>query len=156
MIFTIHSKKYGPHKVEIDDEDAEKVFRHTWSVHYKKGRLTDVRTNLKTRKQLTLHRLISGRKMIDHKDGNPLNNKKENLRCCSNAENIRNRGLQSNNSSGFKGAYFHTNKNKYQAQIKVNGCMIYLGLHENVKDAARAYNKAAKQFYGEFARLNVI
>lgn len=156
MFFIIHSKKYGPHAVEIDDEDAARVLKYVWCVHYKNGRLTDVRTNLKTRKQLTLHGLITGRKMIDHKDRNPLNNKKENLRCCTNAENIRNRDLQSNNTSGFKGVYFHTNKNKYQAQIKVNGRMIYLGLFENVKNAARAYNNAAARYYGEFAKLNAV
>ena len=161
MTFEIHSKKYGVHVVEIDDEDAEKVFQYKWCVHYKYKyghyRLTDVRTNIiknGKRKQIALHKLLVSFEIVDHIDRNVLNNRKENLRDCSNAENLRNKGLQSNNTSGFKGVYWNKNRNKFQAQIKYNGKNFYLGLYDTLKEGAAAYDRAAVELYGDFAKLN--
>lgn len=164
MQFTIHSKKHGEHTVLIDDEDAERVLRHTWHVTYcyrhghafLKNVLTDtVKNNKKT--GLLLHRLlVPNVSIIDHIDGNPLNNKKSNLRVCTNAENTRNCGKRVNNTSGYKGVSWHKYVKKFFAQIGSNGQKIHLGYFDGVEDAARAYNAAALKHFGEFARLNEI
>lgn len=164
MQFIIYSKKHGAHKVLIDDEDEERVLRYTWHVTYcyRHGRafLKNVQTDIiKNNKKtgLLLHRLlIPNTCMIDHVDGNPLNNQKSNLRACLNSENAKNVGKYTNNTSGFKGVSWHRRVKKFYAQIGNNGQKIYLGYFAKKEDAARAYNEAAKRLHGEFARLNVI
>jgi len=93
---------------------------------------------------------------IDHIDGNPKNNKWSNLRLATNTQNSRNSGKPKNNTSGFKGVSFVSRLNKYRATIMVNRKSIHLGCFSDVKDAALAYNEAAKSYFGEFALLNTI
>lgn len=163
MTFEIHSKKFGTHVVEIDDEDAEKVAQYTWHVHYcyrngqpvLKGVRTDDVKNGKKRK-LLLHRLICAGSVIDHKDGNVLNNRKKNLRGCSTAENACNTQKYKQNTSGFKGVSWHKHVNRFAAQIGSSNKKIHLGYFDTAEEAASAYNKAALKYHGEFARLNEI
>ena len=91
---------------------------------------------------------------IDHKDNNPLNNKRDNLRWCTSIQNNMNRGTSSTSTSSFKGVVWHKNKNKWQAQITIERKYYFLGNFTNELEAAYAYNEAAKQFHGEFAKLN--
>jgi hypothetical protein len=90
--------------------------------------------------------------MIDHINGNTLDNQRHNLRACSNKENMRNRGMASHNSSGFKGVSWL--EGKWSAYIGENGKKIHLGLFKTREDAARRYNKEALKRFGEFAKLN--
>ena len=91
-------------------------------------------------------------KSVDHRDGNRLNNSRANLRVCEHYENLRNRGKQKNNTTGFCGVY--KNRDRYQAQIKMNGKCLYFGTYPTPEEAARAYDEAALKLHGEFARLN--
>lgn len=116
------------------------------------------------RHQITLHEAIiqlSGQEvpkgyMIDHKDRDSLNCLDHNLRICTNQQNLQNRGKQSNNTSGHKGVNWHKHSKKWRAQIQVYGKSISLGYHNTVENAARAYNKAAIKYFGEFVVLNNI
>ncbi len=91
-------------------------------------------------------------KWIDHIDGNPANNRIENLRLATNAENGRNRqNLNKRNSSGFTGVFWHIRKQKWSAQIRVSGRCIYLGLFNNKQDAIEARRLAEATHFGEFA-----
>jgi len=156
MIFIIDSPKYGKHEVEIDDEDWSKVQRYTWHVTYHHNKkVKAVTTNIKG-KSVKLHKFLTGFSLTDHIDNNPLNNKKSNLRECSQKENTRNFSLSRRNTTGYKGVHWDKNRNKYQAYIQQDGKRKHLGRFENIIDAAQAYNKAALKYYGEFARLNVI
>ncbi len=98
-----------------------------------------------------MHALLMG-KGADHKDGDSLNNRRQNLRTSSASENNRNRGIQISNTTGFKGVLPH--RNKFRAAIKVDGKKHHLGTFNTALEAGRAYNEAAKKYHGEFAALN--
>lgn len=83
---------------------------------------------------------------IDHIDGNKQNNKISNLRLRSPLENMRNRGINKNNSTGYNGVYLSSN-GKYRARIKIEGKLIGLGTFVNFEDAVKA-RKEANEFYG--------
>jgi len=104
-----------------------------------------------------MHKVISGilgKTEVDHIDGDGLNNTKINLRKATHAENMRNRKLQKNNTSGYAGVSPVYN-NKWRAQIKVDGQIKYLGVFENKQDAVSAYSEASKKYFGEFARVTI-
>jgi|DEB19_MinimDraft_3_1074340.scaffolds.fasta_scaffold00913_11 hypothetical protein len=95
---------------------------------------------------------------IDHIDQNKQNNKLENLRLASKASNCHNRQLcqeiKNKKTSKYKGVYWHKPRNRWRARIVVRRKAIELGRYINEIDAAKAYDRAAKKFYGEFAVLN--
>lgn len=95
-------------------------------------------------------------KKIDHIDNNPSNNNIENLRKVTQSQNCMNRKPHKNRSSKYKGVCWHKASNKWIAQICINYKIIYLGLFINKIDAAIAYNKKAKELFGEFANLNEV
>ena len=86
--------------------------------------------------------------IIDHKDGNPANNRWSNLRAATALEQQWNRRLGKTNSSGFKGVCRH--RSKWIAQIRVNGANRYRGVYETPEQAAAAYEAAARELHGEF------
>lgn len=91
---------------------------------------------------------------LDHIDGDKQNNKIENLRPASRAQNGMNRESYKNSSSKYKGVYWRKDNNKWQAHIRINNKPKYLGYFTVEEDAAIAYNIAAIKYYGEYARLN--
>lgn len=93
---------------------------------------------------------------IDHINGSRSDNRIANLRLATPAENARNRRLQCNNSSGFKGVSWDAEAKKWKAHIKTGGVKVNLGRFEDRSDAARAYNAAARDAFGDFAWLNQV
>lgn len=93
---------------------------------------------------------------VDHINGNPLDNRKSNLRIVSHQENCFNRKLSRNNSTGHKGVSVYRPNGKFKASIKVNYQQKHLGYFDTAEEAAIAYNKAAVQYFGECARLNEV
>lgn len=92
----------------------------------------------------------------DHRDGDIWDNRRSNLRYCTRSENNRNACLRSDSTSGAKGVCWYKSRNKYRVKIEVSGKRIYLGYFDDLIDAAKAYNKAAKHYHGDFAKLNNI
>lgn len=94
--------------------------------------------------------------MVDHKDRNKLNDKIENLRAASNSDNARNTNSRKNSGSKYLGVYWHAKNRYWCASVSSSGKTKHLGVFINEDDAAKAYNKAATEHYGEFANLNII
>lgn len=90
---------------------------------------------------------------IDHINGNPADNRMDNLRLASHAENGRNVRKHSDNASGFKGVHLHKQTGRWRARIKINGVSKSLGLHDSAQSAHIAYCRAAEVFHGDFARF---
>lgn len=147
----------------IDDEDFERISEWNWQIARRRKSVAlyasgALRINGK-RKMMLLHRFIINAPdgyPVDHIDGNGLNCQRANLRVCSTTENLRNRGIQKNNSSGFKGVAKAKNRWRATLQKRIEGKrrQICLGLYDDPAEAARAYDIAALIHHGEFARLN--
>ena len=146
----------------VDDEDYEYLNKFKWNA-YECGNTFYARRSITVSKNkqtvIYMHRFImkpNKAMVIDHLDGNPLNNQKNNLRICTHAENMRNRKKNVNNKSGYKGVSLDKNLNKFRCKLYMNGKTIQIGYFINPIDAARAYNEAALKYHGEFANLNKI
>jgi hypothetical protein len=90
---------------------------------------------------------------VDHRDGDPSNNRWGNLREATSTENKQNKRVQSNNKTGLKGASWKADKGKWRAAIRAGGRHSHLGYFETPEQAHEAYCQAAREHYGEFARL---
>lgn len=110
-----------------------------------------------------LHRFVKGltndsNLVVDHINRNRLDNRSSNLRICDKRQNSFNR--RCNSATGVKGVYFITKESvpwaKYKAGITLNGKSVHLGYFVTIEEAARAYDSAAKEHFGEFAYLNNI
>ena len=111
----------------------------------------------KTR-MVAMHRQIMGFPkglLVDHRNNHSLDNRIGNLRPATRSQNMFNRRKNSSNATScFRGVHFSTQLHKWIAKICVNGKRIWLGVFDNEIDAARAYDRAALKYFGEFARLN--
>ena len=110
-----------------------------------------------------LHRLIMSRVLnkpltrnekVDHINGNGLDNRRENLRVCTHAQNMRNQDRTINATSKYKGVSFY--KGWWHARLTYNYKSVYIGRFDNEYDAMLAYNEKAKELFGEYAKLNLL
>lgn len=149
----------------IDDEDFARVSLLTWRVGKGSGKSRVIwyaramlPRNGQKQRQVLLHRYILGLAavvpVVDHADDDGLNCQKSNLRICTHAQNLAKRRPWA--KSGWKGVYavFHRGVIKWQSAIFVDSRKIYLGLFDAPELAALAYNEAARQYHGKFARIN--
>lgn len=148
----------------IDDEDLNKISPFHWSYHgdgyaargyHENGKLVI----------LKMHQAILGKQadgfVIDHINGNKLDNRRCNLRVVTQQQNTFNMKkriapIRGENPSRFKGVVWRNDRKKWRSCITFNGKRYYLGLYDTEQEAALAYNIAAKRFFGEYARLNEI
>ena len=144
----------------VDDEDYDRVNAFKWHTENYNNRLYAKRGILINGKLKTqrMHQFIIGENVlkldIDHIDNNGLNNQKNNLRLCTHSQNMMNQEKQKNRSTKYKGVSFHKRDNIYQSNIRSNGKLIYLGSFISEIEAAKEYDKKAKELFGDFARLN--
>ena len=138
--------------IDTADYDIVKDYKFNFS-----GRRY-VRVTKKTKEGFEfLHQLLMSSKWIDHKDGDRLNNRRSNLRLCTNQQNQFNQKCRINTFSEYKGVTLIRNRPKpFRSWIQINGKGIHLGSFLTENEAALAYNEAAEKYFGEFANLNVI
>jgi len=156
VLFNEHGDRTGI--ALIDSEDFPLIKNQKWYLNSNGYVMTRFKQGNKKRVHLTIHSIILGRpdSYIDHEDDNPLNNKKSNLRICTQSQNTANKRKQSNNTSGFKGVSWHKTRSKWRASIRFEYKQYHLGLFKSKGEAAFVYNAAAEKLHGEFARLNKV
>lgn len=153
----INSKKHGIHEVFVDDEDYELVSKYKWGIF--RNNYIYYAESYKLRKDLKIrhmHNLILNRRMIDHIDGNGLNNQRNNLRPCTDSQNGMNKRKRTMASSIYKGVHYEKARNKWRACLRINGKLIRIGRYETELEAAQAYNNAAIKYFGDFKLLNAL
>lgn len=152
-IFLYNKKGDKIAEAVIDEDDYEIVKDYKWGL---KGEYV-----YNAKYKICIHNAIMPvmEGCVDHINGNPLDNKKTNLRKCTLRQNSLNRKLNRGKiNSKYKGVTFYpyNGKMKWQGRIRVNGNVISLGYFRDQKKAAKAYNEAAVKHFKEFARLNHI
>ena len=151
-------KIYGrPFFALVDDEDFEFLSRFDWwGKKSGSGKTWYARTKVNG-KSVTMHQLlVPNVENVDHKDGHGLNNQKDNLRPASHGQNRQNTFKQRGpNTSIYKGVSWCKSTSKWKVWITLNDRKFYLGSFKSEIAAAKVYNKAAKELFGEFANLNI-
>lgn len=146
----------------VDDEDYGELIKYKWyaqrvslgSTYYAFKALPREKM---TQRKIGMHSFVFAVEkgtMIDHIDGNGLNNQKSNLRIATHAQNMRNCKGHDKSTSKFKGVSKYRNTNIWVAQIYCNGEKQHLGYFKNEIDAAKKYDSKAKELFADFARLN--
>lgn len=145
----------------VDDQDAD-LAQLAWYIY---GQPSDRATV-----NIAMHRMVMQRilgrfpvtgEYVDHINRNPLDNRRENLRICTKSQNHMNREKRKTYrgrkpTSKYKGVHLDRTRNKWMARVVDHGKHVNLGRFDSEIEAAKAYNKAAKEHYGEFAYLNEI
>ena len=157
VLYNIKSKEKA--RTIIDLADVGKIKHFKWYAIKRQGCLvvgTMSKGALEYMPNIIMNFNSNRFKMIDHRDRNPLNNRRANLRVCNQSQNQMNKKIPKNNTSGYKGVCWVKNRKTWKACIRANGENLYLGSFKDKIDAAQAYNKAAIKHFGEFACLNSI
>jgi len=139
----------------VSDEDYEHLNQWRWYAMKVGDVFYAVRSKRESgkRKTIYMHKIICPGKEIDHKNGDTLNNTRENLRSCTHSQNLQNR-RKYGSSSQYKGVSWDKKAKKWAARIMINQKYIHLGYFTNEEKAAKAYDTAAREIFGDFARLN--
>lgn len=138
----------------VDDADYELVSKHDWCANKCGNKFYASKAGVR------MHRFIMGvldsKIIVDHIDGDTLNNQRNNLRTCTKAHNNINTSAHKNTTSRYKGVSWAKHCKKWRAQITKDKFSKFIGYYDNELDAAIAYNNVAKNTHGEFANLNKV
>lgn len=140
----------------VDDEDYVRLAKYKWHLFSRGYAARGIWENGKV-KAIYMHREILNVEsgfVTDHINGDKLDNRRQNLRICSQLENTRNRKKRGDCKLQFKGISKNNGSQNFSSNIKIKGERISLGSFKTQLEAAKAYDQAAIKYYGEFARLN--
>lgn len=140
----------------VDDEDFEWLNKCKWyfGSHKYAGRgkyLKRMHVDI-----MKKHNLYKNGLEVDHINRNGLDNRKCNLRMCTNAQNSANSAIRKHNTSGYKGVSWSKWNKKWGCSIGFNYKHLHIGYFRDKIEAALAYNKKAKELFGEFAYQNIV
>lgn len=158
VIFNLYSgttsEKIG--EFIIDLEDIEKVKYHKWRLCH--SYIVTGLSAKRTQRELSWVVLDLDNRdeknkdiVVDHIDGNPRNNKKSNLRICSQGENLLNKSFMSNNTSGFIGVSYRKDRNRYDPEIRLQGKRCHLGYTKTLEEAVYKRHFAKTLLFKEFS-----
>ena len=155
-LITLVGKHGEGKKVKVSPQDYDKLSKYRW--FYSNVVATNVKIGDKYKK-VSMHRMIMNPpqdKVVDHINGDKLDNRRSNLRICTQKENTRNRKSHKGSISEYKGVTFikELKKRKWFAYIHLDGKRKNIGTFKTEEEAARAYDYYAKKHFGEYARLN--
>lgn len=140
----------------VDDADYERVAALRWHLTGHGYVRAYVGMDLGRSQHVYLHRLLlvaAAGQFVDHANGDTRDNRRANLRLCTKQQNNRNR-VSPRTRTGYKGVQRLRGSRHFYASIGVNRRHIYLGAFDTQEQAARAYDAAAREHFGPFARLN--
>ncbi len=144
----------------VDDEDYEELSQYNWHAYKHRNTYYAIR-NLPIypglRTTAKMHRQVMRAQtdeMIDHRNGNGLDNQKHNLRIASSSQNAANKRARIGSTSEYKGVSWHKQHGKWYAAICIKRKQIFLGLFTDEVEAAKAYDRGAREHFGEFAKTN--
>ena len=142
----------------VSEDDYKYLSQYSWYFKPKKGNVGGyAKCDCFNEKRVYMHRVINKTPdglFTDHINGNGLDNRRCNLRSCTNRQNLWGTGKSADNTSGYKGVTWDKEKRKWLAQIRTNYKYKFLGYFDDKKDAAKAYDLAAKEQRGEYAYQN--
>ena len=143
IILDNKSNEVGRAKIDLDDVD--RVGQYKWHISHGYACCNE--------NKIRLHRLIMDcpdDMIVDHINHNRLDNRKCNLRICTQHQNSMNQNKRSNNTSGYTGVLWDKAKNKWMARIKVNYKQIFLGYYDTLEEAIKARKQAEIKYFGEY------
>jgi len=139
----------------VDAADYDRLSKHKWCAV--KGRRTYYATRRANGKLVRMHRVIMKARagqVVDHREHDGLDNRRSKLRFCTPRQNTMNQRPRLGCSSEYKGVFHGKGDKKFIAGIAYNSKRIHLGRFDTARNAAKAYDKKAKELFGEFAYLN--
>lgn len=150
----------------VDDCDADLNDYDWFAVSDKRGGFYAARnipTDTGKQRMVQMHRIILSRMIgreleddekVDHIHHKTTDNRRTEIRLATHSQNMANRRKSANNTSGYKGVYWHKEAKKFRAKIGYQGEQIRIGMFDSPEEAALAYDREAKKLFGEFAILN--
>ena len=158
---TIDSEKFGKFIAVVDDDDVEMLKHFTWGINKCWNKKTNKHPHFYAgcnhpggKSCFLMHRMIVDApkgKIVDHINGDKLDNRKSNLRICTQRENIENSKKYINNNSGQKGVCWDNKHKKWNAYIKIPKCYRRLGQYDKLGDAIKARKLAEIRYFSEYA-----
>lgn len=136
-------------KIIADSEDYEKLSKYSWCISKTNYAVANINGKVTKMHRYILN--INGNEIVDHKNGNTLDNRKANIRLCTLTENARNRKIVNKyGCSGIK----ETKSGNFYTRITVNGKEIYLGTYKTLDEAIAARTQAESKYYGDYSPRN--
>lgn len=148
----IDRKRYKNEQILLDDEDYQKVKESAYWLTNTKSKAVQVTIKRKTMSLANFILDLEPGILIDHIDRNPFNNQKSNFRICDHQQNNFNKGPY--DGRRYKGVSYYKRDNTWSAQITKTYKKYHIGYFDTEIEAAKAYDKYAKELHGEFAYLN--
>ena len=156
-VFLYNRKREKIYEAIIDINQKEKIKQYIWTHHQYSNKEYIYAYN---RNVGCMHRFLLNvdkknlKSIIDHKNGNTLDNRLENLRLCSRQENSQNSKMRKNNKSGYKGIWFRKDTKKWGSSIKINEKTYYIGQFDTKEEAIEKYKNKVNELHGEFSYFN--
>lgn len=151
----VDSKTHGIHVVLLDLEDLPRFEGKTISIRKGTGKEKYYGVVRHNGKPLLLHRFVmdyDGPLLVDHRDGNGLNDKKENLRLATVSQNAQNIESNAASQSGIKGLVYDPSKKKWRVRIKLEGKVVFEHFYKNKEKAIEVLDRKLEKYHGEFRR----